>query len=737
MSVSERILRRTDGPWILTLVSLAVLSASYLSVLYHAVDVTGDPGLFFLFITGALVGGVLAGRFIPSFVAYLCAAIIGIVGMALYIPTIPESYTVVISLDLIWSDLVALLTGLSILRIINAGIWATAVAPVPVFLTAYFASRHEYSAATLVGCATLGFFILTGDVNMTTGLVGVLAAVAAIGFGDLDRGDGTVVGADAIAIVLAVIIVLTVSVSVVPGGGSSPVLSGGGSGTQTIEASLTNVGSEISIQGSISLSPTVRFTVESEQRSYWRVGAYNRYTGSGWVRTVGSYSYNSSLPPPPGPTQSVRQTIQAETSMDIMPAAWKPTVVDGHSTRTTSFGGIQPETSLESGDEYTVASAVPRASPDALRNANTDYPDRIVKQFTQLPSSTPERVERYTDNLTEKADNPYDTARTIEYYLQSNWNYSLNVPQPGGHVASTFLFERQKGYCMHYATTMTVMLRTQGIPARFVVGYTPGQRVDSDRWVVRGLDSHAWVEVYFPDYGWVRFDPTPAQERQQAEQSVIETARSQNVEGVDTNETRPTATPTPTETTQPTTPETPTATPEQNSTETQPSQPPNPARPAFTPQLGEDLGGTGGNTADEGEGFRLTLPSRDRVLFGTLILVGVVAAVRRSGVGKRAYREVWLRRQPRTDPESDIERAYERLEYLLASEHRPRRSGESRKQYVHRVGNDSAHRIGEIYEQAVYAGNATESLADEAVDLVGQRVQERSRPWSHTRRDDS
>jgi transglutaminase-like putative cysteine protease len=715
--------------WVLTLVALAVLSASYLSVLYHAVDVAGDPVLFFFFVAGALIAGVLAGRFMPSSVAYLCTGIIAFLGMTLYVPTIPESYSIVISIDLLWSDLVALLTGLSILRIINAGVWSTAVAPVPVFLTAYFASRRKYSAATMVGCGALGFFILTGDVNMTTGLVGVLAAVAAIGLGDIDHSNGTLTNADAVAIVLAVVIVFTAFVSVVPGGEGSPVLSGGDGGAQTIEASLINADSEISIQGSISLSPTVRFTIESEQRSYWRVAAYNRYTGSGWIRTVGSYSYNSSLPSPPGPTRSVRQTVRAETAVNIMPAAWKPVTVDGYPTRVTGLGGLQPENSLEAGDEYTIVSSVSTASPNELRNASTDYPDGIAERYTQLPSSTPQRVEQYTTRLTKKADNPYDAARMIEQHLQTNWNYSLDVPQPSGHVAADFLFEMEQGYCMYYATTMVIMLRTQGIPARFVVGYTPGQRVDSNQWVVRGLDSHAWVEVYLPGYGWIRFDPTPSSPRQQAEQSVIETARSQDVENVDTNETKSTPTPTPTENTTPTTTETPSTTPQQNESGLEPSNGlANRDRPAFTPSSGTYSGGV--DSENEDDGFQIPIPSRDQMLFGTVILVGVAAAIRRSGVGGRAYREVWLRRLPRTDPQSDIESAYERLEYLLEREHRPRRSGESRKQYVHAVGGDQAQRIGEIYEQAVYAGRATESLADEAVNLVEQRVTERSRLWS-------
>jgi hypothetical protein len=278
---------------------------------------------------------------------------------------------------------------------------------------------------------------------------------------------------------------------------------------------------------------------------------------------------------------------------------------------------------------------------------------------------------------------------------------------------------------------MVVMLRTQGIPARFVVGYTSGQRIDSNRWVVRGLDSHAWVEVYFPDYGWIRFDPTPSSPRQQAEQSVIETARSQGVDSVDTNETRPTATPTPTENTSETTPETPTDTPQQDSSGPAPSSNgprlSNPARPAFTPPRRLDTGLNGSANVSEDDGFQFTLPPRDQMLFGTLILIGVAAVVRRSGVGERAYRKVWLRYQPRTGPQSDIERAYERLEYLLTREYRSRQSGESRRNYLRAVGDTNARRVGEIYEQAVYAGNATESLADEAVDLVEQRVHERSR----------
>ena len=173
---------------------------------------------------------------------------------------------------------------------------------------------------------------------------------------------------------------------------------------------------------------------------------------------------------------------------------------------------------LENGTTYSVESQRPNATPAELRAAGTAYPSDVASQYTQLPESTPDRVATRTSRVTANADNPYDTARTVERYLERTKNYSLDVGRPDGTIADSFLFEMDAGYCTYFATTMVTMLRTQGIPARFVTGYTEGQQVTQDEWVVRGSDSHAWVEVYFPEVGWVRFDPTPAAARTAAEQ---------------------------------------------------------------------------------------------------------------------------------------------------------------------------------------------------------------------------
>jgi transglutaminase-like putative cysteine protease len=372
-----------------------------------------------------------------------------------------------------------------------------------------------------------------------------------------------------------------------------------------------------------------------------------------------------------------------------------------------------------------VTSRRPAPTRGELARAGQDYPEQLEGRFTQLPASTPSRVARRTSVITERASNPYETAVVIEQWLENNREYSLDVDRPEGNIADAFLFEMNRGYCTYYATTMVTMLRSQGIPARMVVGYTSGERVAEDRWVVRGYNSHAWVEVYFPDIGWVRFDPTPAEPRVDAERSSLEQARLNNETDVDTDETAgegPAWTPTQTETPEPIT-----TTPGDDSSDPTDSSSPTPDGPDSTP--GEN--GTDGEStltvsdtdSDEDSGGILPdeQPSREEMALGLVVLAGMVAGVRRSGVTERAYRAVWLRWQPRESPAADVERAYRRLEYLLGKRHRPRRAGETPRQYLDAVDADErARRVLSLYERARYAGTVSEDAAAEAVRLVDE-----------------
>jgi transglutaminase-like putative cysteine protease len=703
-----------------------LLLAAPLSVLWFVSNVAGDPTVLAAIVAGSVLAATLFARALPLAPALLVAASMVLGGGYLYVQTLPFGVDVLLEQATFVQDTIALLTGLSVLRIVNAGVWAQAAAPAPVFLTWYLALRRRYVGAVLVGGATLGLFVLTGDASPPTVLFGVVGAAAAVGFGDLASRGARPSAADAVAVVVAAMIAISLTLSVIPvvaggGGTGGPILPGEGSGSATVEASLINAADDISVLGSIELSPEVRFTVRSEARSYWRVGSYDRYTGQGWVRTGSDRPLEGALPRPPGRSRPVVQTFEAEGDLTIMPAAWKPRAVRDSDVgvRVTAEGGLQPDGTLNEGDGYTVESRVVAASPQELREAGTDYPDEVAERYTQLPANQPERVAERTSRITANAENPYDTARVVEQWLENNREYSLEVDRPDGNIADAFLFEMEAGYCTYYATTMVSMLRTQDIPARLVVGYTPGERVAQDAWVARGLDSHAWVEVYFPEIGWVRFDPTPSGPREAAERSRIEDARESGASDVDIPETaNNTYSPTPGASNF--------TGPRSGASDEAPNVQER-ISPAVGDPLGGDTGGLGTTGAADGSGGGIPIPdlTREQIGFGLVVLVGAAAAARRAGLTARAYREVWLRYQPRTDPKRDVERAFERLEYVAEQRGRPRRPGETPRRFLEDVRDRRADRLGELYERAHYGGEVTAAEADEAVELADALVSDR------------
>lgn len=159
---------------------------------------------------------------------------------------------------------------------------------------------------------------------------------------------------------------------------------------------------------------------------------------------------------------------------------------------------------------YQADSLLPLIPPGELRKASTDYPEINKQMYLQLPQLDP-RIAKLAAQITNGATNPYDKASRIETYLKTKYGYTLDLSDPHGKdPLAYFLFDRRAGHCEYFATAMTVLLRTQRIPARYVTGFLPGEYNDlGGDYIVRASDAHAWVEVYFPDYGWITFDPTP------------------------------------------------------------------------------------------------------------------------------------------------------------------------------------------------------------------------------------
>jgi len=303
-------------------------------------------------------------------------------------------------------------------------------------------------------------------------------------------------------------------------------------------------GTELQLSGAIQLGdqPVMLVQVEGPPgvRYYWRSTVYDAYDAAArrWrhIRTVRAFTDEAGLqfnigPLLPGARAAVRQQVtMLIRSTDLIHAAPQPSAmglpVEAELDCVEDFGRscvntngptdvaiIRARAPLRSGDSYTVTSLVSVASASALRTAGQDYPDWVLRLYLQGASDVSPRVRELAAQIIRQAGavTPYDQARAIEFWLRTNIQYNESIPTPprGRDPIEWFLFEQRQGYCNYYATAMVLMLRSQGIPARMAAGFAQGTW-DPERqiYLVRERDAHTWVEVYFPGYGWVEFEPT-------------------------------------------------------------------------------------------------------------------------------------------------------------------------------------------------------------------------------------
>ena len=269
-------------------------------------------------------------------------------------------------------------------------------------------------------------------------------------------------------------------------------------------------------------SSEIQFVVQAPSNSYYRVGAYQSFDGYGWSRENGERAFSGAVPgaTPPGDRFTARVTLNA--SAYAVPVPWKPTSVEGPTPLAVrETGGIVPRESLSANQSFTVTAVEPTRDPDVLSQSGYDYPTEIERTYLEVSENVSDRVVDLAGAVTADATNPYEEAVAIEAWLEANKNYSLNATtDPSRPVTEQFLFELDAGYCQYFASSMAVMLRSQGVPARYVVGYAPGTRIGEETYAVTGSKAHAWVEAYFEGVGWVRFDPTPGASRERADSRV-------------------------------------------------------------------------------------------------------------------------------------------------------------------------------------------------------------------------
>ena len=160
--------------------------------------------------------------------------------------------------------------------------------------------------------------------------------------------------------------------------------------------------------------------------------------------------------------------------------------------------------------QYEARSVLPVPPAAALRQAGSDYSASMRETYLQLPQLDP-RIPELAKQITARAETPYDKAHALEAYLPSHYGYTLDLTGPPlSDPLAYFLFQKRAGHCEYFAAAMTVMLRSVGVPARYINGFQTGEYNDvGGDFVVRASDAHSWVEAYFPSFGWMTFDPTP------------------------------------------------------------------------------------------------------------------------------------------------------------------------------------------------------------------------------------
>lgn len=277
---------------------------------------------------------------------------------------------------------------------------------------------------------------------------------------------------------------------------------------------------DLSVRGE--LSDEVVMRVRASAPAFYRGIIFDNYDGRAWYapdeepvplgESDPPYGYpleHRSL----GPRSIVTQTFYVEREQpNVVFSGGQPDSVwiDG-TLSVDENGGLRTGGTLSPESVYSVVSSRGAATPDQLRSLPEEEAPPKFDKYLQIPDSVPPRVHDLAERLTRDAPTRYDKIKAIEEWLADNFRYNTDSPVPpvGRDAVDYFLFDSEVGFCEQFAAATAIMLRSLGIPTRVITGYTPGTRNPfTGYYEIKNSDAHAWVEAWFPRYGWYEFDPT-------------------------------------------------------------------------------------------------------------------------------------------------------------------------------------------------------------------------------------
>ncbi len=281
----------------------------------------------------------------------------------------------------------------------------------------------------------------------------------------------------------------------------------------------------------------VVFRSEVESRHYWKVETKDTYTGKGWVTSqpeeefvpfemgedipVSSFIDNEAI-------ETTEETSKVYTFMNYPHVVYPLGIKSIDAPPFITFeleSATEKIRTLDGGrpmalDQYELSFQIPKYSVTAMKEAETKaaaLTGEFMSRYTQLPEDLPERVRELALEITQDKPDWFEKARELErYFHRAEYTYDqtdVAIPDEDEDYVDQFLFDTKRGYCDNFSTSMVVMARAIGMPARWVKGYTEGEFKQSPGsglrlFEVTNNNAHSWVEIYFPEIGWVPFEPT-------------------------------------------------------------------------------------------------------------------------------------------------------------------------------------------------------------------------------------
>ncbi|WP_153733611.1 transglutaminase domain-containing protein [Sporosarcina obsidiansis] len=301
--------------------------------------------------------------------------------------------------------------------------------------------------------------------------------------------------------------------------------SGNKAGTNTAKAGYDPDDSQLG--GAFEQDHQLVFEADVQERQYWRIETKDTYTSKGWVQNTESES------------EILHTNEELWESEDVQPSYAKLTFTEPLPFLVTPYGTrklLYPESlsimheekrnrlymlmgMQEEIGQYEVEYVSPKYSMSELKKSEMMSYETVpedLNSYLQLPEELPVRVKELALSITETKTGIYDKVKAVEQYFKRNgFTYetqNVAVPGPQQDYVDQFLFDTKKGYCDNFSTSMAVMLRSAGIPTRWVKGFAPGElsykASGKSVYRVTNDEAHSWVEAYIPDVGWMPFEPT-------------------------------------------------------------------------------------------------------------------------------------------------------------------------------------------------------------------------------------